>query len=174
MTKYEALFGRFFEDYVIGDTYQHPLGRTINEADNTWFTLLTCNTNQNHFNAEFAKTNPITEGRVIVNSALAVAMIAGISVMDMSQNGVANLGWTDIKLSHPIYVGDTLYAESICLGARESESRKNVGIIRMKTRGLNQSGDEVMSMFRTVMIAKRSSGIGQNYFPKSKNGELTV
>ena len=90
----------------------------------------------------------------------------------MSQNAVANLGWTDIKLKHPLYVGDTMYAESICLDARESESRKNVGIISMKTRGLNQDGDEILSMLRTVMIAKKLSGIGQNYFPESKNGEL--
>jgi acyl dehydratase len=172
MTKYEAVLGRFFEEYVVGDTYQHPFGRTINEADNTWFTLLTCNTNQNHFNAEFAKANPITGGRVIINSGLSVALVLGISVMDMSQNAVANLGWTDIKLSHPLYVGDTMYAESICLDARESESRKNVGIISMKTRGLNQDGEEILSMYRSVMIAKKSSGIGQNYFPISKNGEL--
>ncbi|MEY3279958.1 MAG: hypothetical protein RIR63_1150 [Actinomycetota bacterium] len=120
MTKHEAVLGRFFEDYVVGDIYQHPFGRTISQADNTWFTLLTCNTNQNHFNAEFAKSNPITGGRVIVNSGLTVAMVLGISVMDMSQNAVSNLGWTDIKLTHPMYEGDTLYAESICTDARES------------------------------------------------------
>jgi acyl dehydratase len=96
MTKHEAVLGRFFEDYVVGDIYQHPFGRTISQADNTWFTLLTCNTNQNHFNAEFAKSNPITAGRVIVNSGLTVAMVLGISVIDMRQNAVSNLGWTDI------------------------------------------------------------------------------
>lgn len=174
MTKHEAVLGRFFEDYVVGDIYQHPFGRTISQADNTWFTLLTCNTNQNHFNAEFAKSNPITGGRVIVNSGLTVAMVLGISVMDMSQNAVSNLGWTDIKLTHPMYEGDTLYAESICTDARESASRPNVGIISMKTRGLNQDGEEIMSYKRTVMIAKRSSGIGQNYFPQAKNGEITA
>lgn len=174
VAKHEAVIGRFFEDYVVGDTYEHPFGRTIGEADNTWFTLLTCNTNQNHFNAEFAKSNPITQGRIIVNSGLTLAMVLGISVIDMSQNAVANLGWTDIKLSFPLYVGDTLYAESICLDARLSESRKNVGIISMKTRGLNQDGEEIASMFRTVMIAKRDSGLGRDYFPKAKTGDLTL
>ncbi len=174
MTVHKAELGRFFEDYMVGDVYQHPFGRTINEADNTWFTLLTCNTNQNHFNVEFAKSNPITEGRIIVNSCLSVAMVSGISVIDMSQNAVANLGWTDIKLLQPLYVGDTLYAESICLDVRESKSRKNVGIIKVKTRGLNQTGEEVLSMTRTIMIAKRTSGIGQNYFPQSKNGDLEI
>ncbi len=174
MTIHKAELGRFFEDYVVGDVYQHPFGRTINEADNTWFTLITCNTNQNHFNVEFAKSNPITEGRIIVNSGLSVAMVLGISVIDMSQNAVSNLGWTDIKLLQPLYVGDTLYAESICLDVRESQSRKNVGIIKVKTRGLNQTGEEVLSMARTIMIAKRTSGIGQNYFPQSKNGDLEI
>ena len=95
-----AQLGRFFEDFEVGTTYQHPFGRTISEADSTWFTLLTCNTNQNHFNADLAQSNPITEGRIIVNSGLTVALVLGLSVIDMSQNAVANLGWTDIKLTH--------------------------------------------------------------------------
>ncbi|MFM1917575.1 MAG: hypothetical protein RJB01_1090 [Actinomycetota bacterium] len=169
-----AQLGRFLEDFEIGTTYQHPLGRTISEADCTWFTLLTCNTNQNHFNADLAQSNPITQGRIIVNSGLTVAVILGISVIDMSQNAVANLGWTDIKLTHPVYVGDTLYAESICLDVRESSSRPEMGIIKMKTRGLNQDGDEIVSWFRSVMIPKRSSGIGQNYFPEAKAGPLVA
>ena len=103
--------GRFFEDYAVGDTYQHPFGRTISEADSTWFTLLTCNTNQNHFNAHLAQSNPITQGRIIVNSGFTVALVLGLSVIDMSQNAVANLGWTDIKLTHPVYIGDTIYAD---------------------------------------------------------------
>ena len=135
-----AVLGLFYEDFVVGTTYQHPFGRTISEADSTWFTLLTCNTNQNH----------------------------------LSQNAVANLGWSDIKLTHPVYIGDTLYAESICLEKRESSSRPELGIIRMKTRGLNQDGDEIVSWFRSVMIPKRTSGIGQNYFPTAKTGPLTA
>lgn len=140
-----AQLGRFFEDFRIGVTYQHPLGRTISEADNTWFTLLTCNTNQNHFNADLARSNPISDGRIIVVSGFTVALVLGLSVLDMSQNAVANLGWTDIKLTHPVFVGDTIYAESRCLEARESASRPEMGIIRMKTRGLNQNGDEIVS-----------------------------
>ena len=169
-----AQVGRFFEDFEVGVTYQHPFGRTISEADSTWITLLTVNTNQNHFNAHLAQSNPISNGRIIVNSGLTVALVLGLSVIDMSQNAVANLGWTDIKLTHPVYVGDTIYAESICLDARESSSRPNMGIIKMKTRGLNQDGDEVVSWFRSVMVPKRSSGIGQNYFPQAKGGPLTV
>ena len=109
-----AQLGRFFEDFEVGTTYQHPFGRTICEADSTWFTLLTCNTNQNHFNADLAQSNPITEGRIIVNSGLTVALVLGLSVIDMSQNAVANLGWTDIKLTHPrLYRGHDLRRESV-------------------------------------------------------------
>ena len=169
-----AQLGRFFEDFEVGTTYQHPFGRTISEADSTWFTLLTCNTNQNHFNAHLAQSNPITGGRIIVNSGLTVALVLGLSVIDMSQNAVANLGWTDIKLTHPVYIGDTIYAESVCLDKRESSSRPEMDMITMKTRGLNQDGDEVVSWLRTVMIPKRSSGIGQGYFPEAKSGPLTA
>jgi itaconyl-CoA hydratase len=165
MTVHEAVLGRFYEDFVVGDVYQHPFGRTISEADSTWFTLLTCNTNQNHFNAHLAASNPITGGRIIVNSGLTVALVLGLSVIDMSQNAIANLGWTDIRLTHPIYIGDTVYAESTVLEVRESSSRPEVGILTMRTRGLNQDGVEVVSWLRTVMIPKRTSGIGQNYFP---------
>ena len=174
MTVHEAVIGKFYEDYVVGDVYQHAIGRTISEADATWFTQLTCNTNQNHFNAHFAQSNPITNGRIIVNSGLTVAMVLGMSVLDMSQNAVANLGWTDIRLTHPVYVGDTLYAESICLDKRESASKSEMGIITMFTRGLNQDGDIVVSWTRSVMIPKRSSGIGQGYFPEAKSGPLTA
>ena len=89
MTVHQARLGRFYEDFEPGDTYQHPMGRTISEADCTWFTLLTCNTNQNHFNHHLAASNPITRGRVIVNSGLTVAIVLGLSVLDMSQNAVA-------------------------------------------------------------------------------------
>jgi itaconyl-CoA hydratase len=167
-----AYFGRFLEDFEVGVVYQHPLGRTISEADCTWFTLLTCNTNQNHFNAHLAQSNPITEGRIIVNSGLTVALVLGLSVSDMSQNAVANLGWTDIRLTHPVYIGDTIYAESICREKRDSSSRPDMGIVGMETRGLNQHGDEIVSWFRSVMIPKRSSGIGKGYFPMAKNGPL--
>ena len=169
-----AQLGRFWEDFEVGTVYQHPFGRTISETDSTWFTLLTCNTNQSHFNAHLPQSNPITGGRIIVNSGLTVALVLGLSVIDMSQNAVANLGWTDIKLTHPAYIGDTIYAESICLEKRTSSSRPELGIIRMKTRGLNQDGDEIVSWFRSVMIPLRTSGIGQDYFPEAKTGRLEL
>ena len=105
--------GRYFEDFEIGDHYKHPFGRTITEADNTWFTLLTMNTNQNHFNSEFAKNSPF--GKVLVNSGLTVAIVLGQSVIDISQNVFANLGWDKITMPNPVFVGDTIYAESVVL-----------------------------------------------------------
>ncbi|HEY7859729.1 MAG TPA: MaoC family dehydratase [Candidatus Nanopelagicales bacterium] len=174
MTVHAAQLGRFLEDFVVGDVYQHPFGRTISEADSTWFTLLTCNTNQNHFNADLARSNPITGGRIIVNSGFTVALVLGLSVIDTSQNAVANLGWTDIKLVHPVYVGDTVYAESLITNKRESGSRPGMGIITMVTRGLNQDGVDLVTWTRSVMVPQRSSGIGQNYFPQATSGPLTA
>lgn len=174
MAVHPAQLGRFYEDFTVGDVYQHPMGRTITETDAYWFTLLTCNTNQNHFNAHLAQSNPITDGKIIVNSGFTVALVLGLSVIDMSQNAVANLGWTDIKLTHPVFVGDTIYAESLCLDKRESTKRPYAGIVTMRTRGLNQDGDEVVSWKRTVMIPKRESGIGQDYFPDAKTGPMQM
>ena len=173
-TVHEAQLGRFFEDFEVGDLYQHQIGRTISEADSTWFTQLTCNTNQNHFNAHFAAGNPISGGRIIANSGLTVALVLGLSVLDMTQNAVANLGWTDIELKHPVYIGDTLYAECVCTAKRESRNRPGLGIISMFTHGLNQDGDTVLTWKRMVMIPRRGQGIGENYFPQPKAGPLTA
>ncbi|GAA4642739.1 MaoC/PaaZ C-terminal domain-containing protein [Gordonia humi] len=172
MTTHPATLGRFFEDYAVGDVYQHPLGRTITETDNTWITNLTLNTNQNHFNSHLAQQNPITEGKILVNSGLTVAMVLGLSVLDMSQNAVANLEFTDVALTHPLYVGDTIYAESVCTALRKSNSRPYAGIVSMITRGVNQHGDVVVQWKRSVMVATRDSGIGQNYFPQVKGDPL--
>ena len=174
MTVHEAQLGRYFEEFTVGDVYQHPFGRTISEADCTWFTLLTCNTNQNHFNAHLAKQNTVSGGRIIVNSGLTIALVLGLSVIDMSQNAVANLGMNELRLTHPVYIGDTVYAESICIQTRASSSRPGYGIVSMRTRGLNQDGDEVLSWERSVMIPGRDSGIGRNYFPVAKVGPLSL
>lgn len=167
-----ALSGRYYEDFTVGDVYQHPLGRTLSEADNTWFTLLTLNTNQNHFNSEFAAKAPY--GRIIVNSGLTVAIVLGQSVADLSQTAVVNLGWKEIVLSHPVFVGDTLYSESIVLDKRESASRPYAGIVTARTRGLNQHGDECLSWIRTVMVYKRDAPNDKDYFPTAKTGPLTL
>lgn len=158
--------GRYFEDFAIGDLYQHPLGRTITATDNSWFTLLTMNTNQLHFNDHYASKSSF--GRQLVNSGLTVAMVLGISVSDISQNAVANLGWNDIQLLHPLFVGDTLYAESLVTELRESQSRPYAGLVTCFTRGLNQSGETILTYTRTVMVYRRSAKDNIAHFPESK------
>lgn len=151
--RYRESFGRYFEDFNEGDIYEHRPGRTITETDNTWFTLLTMNTHPMHFDAEYAKHSEF--GRCIVCSPFTVAVMVGMSVTDVSQKAIANLGWSEIKLTHPLFAGDTLTAESEVLGKRESKSRPNAGLVTVKTRGFNQDGTLVCEFERTMLIAKR-------------------
>lgn len=145
--------GRFYDDFEVGDTYRHPLGRTITETDNIWFTLLTCNTNMTHFNADYAGRTNFEQ--YLVNSALTLSLVSGLSVTDISENAVANLGWDEIRLPSPVFVGDTLYAETTILDKRKSNSRPYAGIVNIKTRGFKQDGTTVIEFKRTVMVYTR-------------------
>ena len=145
--------GRYYEDFALGDTYKHWPGRTITAADNTWFTLLTMNQHPLHFDEEYAKGTEF--GKPLVNSALTLAIVAGMSVADVSQKAVANLGWTDIVMPAPVFNGDTLYAESTVLEKRESKSRPTQGIVTVATRAWKQDGTTVMTYKRTVLVPKR-------------------
>jgi len=155
--------GRYFEDFEPGDVYQHPLGRTISEADNTWFTLLTMNTNQAHFNDVYARKSEF--GKPLVVSTLTVAIAVGQSVTDLTQNAFANLGWEDIKMAHPVFAGDTLWSESIVLSKRESSSRPKAGIVTVHTRTLNQDGKEVCSFERTFYVYRNGAEELDDIFP---------
>lgn len=166
MTHKAGWTGRFFDDFEIGDLYQHPLGRTVSETDNTWFTLMTMNTNQMHFNAEYACRSEF--GRPLVVSTLTIAIAVGQSVTDLTQNAFANLGWDDIKMTHPVFAGDTLYSESIVLEKRESSSRPGAGIVTVRTRTLNQDGTEVCSFKRTFYVYKHGAEQLQDVFPVAK------
>ncbi len=148
--------GRFYEDFEVGDVYKHPLGRTITEADNIWFTLLTMNTQPLHFDQEYAKKTQF--GRNLINSSLTLAITTGQSVIDLTQNAVANLGWDEVRLPNPLFVGDTIYAESEVLSKRESKSHSEAGIVTVKTRGYNQKDETVIEFKRTFMVFKRSHG----------------
>lgn len=153
---YDGWRGRFYEDFVVGDVYRHPLGRTIIEADNIWFTLLTQNTAPVHFDHFYAQQTSF--GRPLVDSTFTLALVTGQSVTDISQNVFANLGWDEVTLPHPVFEGDTLYSQSEVLATRESHSRDNVGIIQVKTTGFNQDGVVVITFKRTVMVYKRGKG----------------
>ena len=154
---YRETFGRYFEDFQVGDVYQHRPGRTISETDNTWFTLLTMNTHPLHFYAEYAKASEF--GKVLVNSAFTVSLVVGMSVSDVSQKAIANLGWKEIKLPAPVFVGDTLYAESEVLGKRESQSRPTAGIVTVRTWGKKSDGTVVCEFDRNMLIPKRGHGV---------------
>ena len=155
--RFRETFGRYYEEFNVGDIYEHRPGRTITETDNTWFTLLTMNTHPMHFDKEYAKASEF--GKVIVCSPLTVALMVGMSVTDVSQKAVANLGWTDIRMTHPLFVGDTLYAESEVMEKRESKSRPGAGIVTVQTDGFNQDGKLVCSFSRTMLIAKRGHSV---------------
>ena len=149
--------GRHYEQFEVGDTYAHRPGRTISETDNTWFTLLTMNTHPLHFDKEYAKKSEF--GQILVNSAFTVSLIVGMSVRDVSQNAIANLGWKEIRLPSPVFVGDTLYAESTVLEKRESKSRPNAGIVKVSTLGEKSDGTLVCDFERTMLIPKQGYGI---------------
>jgi itaconyl-CoA hydratase len=155
--RYRESFGRCYEDFVVGDIYEHRPGRTISETENTWFTLLTMNTHPLHFDAEYAKHSEF--GRCVVASPFTVALIVGMSVSDVSQKAIANLGWTDIKLTHPVFAGDTLYAESEVLDMRLSKSRADAGIVSVRSLGRNQDGAVVCSFDRTMLVQRRGHAL---------------
>ncbi len=155
--RYRESYGRYLEDFAVGDVYEHRPGRTISETDNTWFTLLTMNQHPLHFDAEYAKHSEF--GRPLVNSCLTLSVVAGMSVSDVSQKTIANLGWDKVKMPAPVFNGDTLYAESEVLAVRESKSRPTQGIVTILTRGKNQDGVEVISFERSMLIPKRGHAV---------------
>lgn len=169
MSTIESWKGRFFEDFEVGDVYRHPLGRTITEADNIWFTLLTMNSNQLHFNREYGKRTEF--GQCLVDSTLTIAIVTGQSVADVSQNSVANLGWDEVRLTNPVFVGETIYSESEVLSKRESKSRPHAGIIEVKTRGINQDGKVVISFKRAILVYKQEHAPQTNLFPQIQDSE---
>jgi acyl dehydratase len=148
--------GRFYEDFVVGDVYEHPLGRTVTTTDNIWFTLLTQNTAPLHFDHEYAKRTEF--GKPLVNSTFTLALVAGQSVTDVSQNVYANLGWEEIRLPKPVFEGDTIRSRSTVEAVRESRSRPGLGVVTVRTTGLKQTGEVVIEFTRTLLVYKRGHG----------------
>ena len=145
--------GRVFEDFEVGDVYEHPLGRTVLAADNVWFTLLTQNTNPIHFDHQYSSGTEF--GRPLVNSTFTLALVTGQSVTDVSQNAVANLGWDEVRLPNPLFEGDTVYSRSEVLETRASNSRPNAGIVRVRTTGYKLEDIVVIEFVRTILVYKR-------------------
>jgi itaconyl-CoA hydratase len=155
--RYRETFGRYYEDFVVGDVYEHRPGRTITQYDNVSFTLLTMNTHPLHFDEEYAKATEF--GRCLVASPLTVSIMVGMSVSDVSQKAIANLGWKEIRLTHPLYAGDTLYSESEVLDKRESKSRPDAGVVTVRTTAKNQEGVVVCTFERTILVARRGQSV---------------
>lgn len=155
--RYRESFGRYYEEFTVGDVYEHRPGRTITQADNTWFTLLTMNTHPLHFDEQYGKASEF--GRCVVCSPLTVALLVGMSVTDVSQKAIANLGWREIRMSAPVFADDTLYAESEVLEKRESASRPTAGIVSVRTVGKNQDGKVVCTFDRTILVARRGHAV---------------
>ena len=154
---FRETFGRYYEEFEVGHKYEHRPGRTITETDNQWFTLLTMNTHPLHFDAEYAKASEF--GQPLVNSTFTIAVIVGMTVTDVSQKAIANLGWNQISLTAPVFVGDTLYAESEVLAKRESKSRQNAGIVTVRTWGKKSDGTIVTEFDRKMLIPFQGHGV---------------
>lgn len=158
--RYRASYGRYLEDFTVGDIYEHRPGRTITDADNIQFSLLTMNFHPMHCDAHHASKSEF--GKLLVSSGLTVAIVLGMSVNDVSGKAIANLGWNNIKLTGPVFAGDTLYAESEVLEVRESKSRPTQGIVTVHTRAFNQDGKPVLDYVRSALIAKRGHGTAED------------
>ena len=156
----EGWNGRFFEDFQIGDVYEHPLGRTVLSTDNSWFTLLTQNTAPLHFDRYYAAQT--SWGKPLVDSTFTLALVTGQSVTDISQHVFANLAWDHVQMPHPVFEGDTIYSRTTVLDARPSKSRPDVGIVTVLTEGYNQDGEIVIRFERTVMVYRRGNGPQQS------------
>jgi itaconyl-CoA hydratase len=143
---------RWLGDFEVGDAYRSQMGRTVLDADNVWFTGITHNTNQIHFNADFAAQTEF--GRPLVNSLFTLALVHGLSVEDTSKHAIANLGWRKVTLPAPVFAGDTLYAETEVLSVRDSRSRPGQGIVEVRTRGVNQRAETVIEFERSFLIAR--------------------
>lgn len=155
--RYRESYGRYLEDFKVGDVYEHRPGRSITETDNTWFTLLTMNQHPLHFDQEYAGKSEF--GQILVNSCLTLSIVTGMSVSDVSQKTIANLGWSDVKLTGPVFIGDTLYAHSEVLEIRESKSRPTQGIVSIRTVGTKGDGSAVISFGRAMLIPKRGHAV---------------
>ena len=158
-----ALEGRFYEDFAVGDSYRSRFGRTVTEADNHLFTHLTLNTNPLHFDAVY--TSKTRWGKILVNSTFTLSLIVGMSVPDVSENAMANLGWDDVRLPNPVFIGDTLYCETEVLALRDSASHPEAGIVTIRSRGINQDGKVVIDFKRNIMVYRREHAPDRGFFP---------
>lgn len=142
--------GLLYEDFEVGMIWEHRPGRTITETDNMWGSMIMMNQHPLHCDKHYAEQTEF--GQMLVNSAVTFGIVTGMSVASMSAGCVANLGWDKIRLLNPVYIGDTLYAESEILSKRPSKSRENQGVIEIKTLGINQRQEPIITLKRTFLV----------------------
>ncbi|WP_458722543.1 MaoC family dehydratase [Pseudomonas brenneri] len=149
--RYREDHGLGFGDFIIGDIFEHRPGRTVTEADNVWMSLICMNNHPTHINAEYAKQTEF--GQILVSSLVTFSIVGGMSLTSTSAKGIANLGWDNVRLLAPVFVGDTLYAESEVIHKRPSASRPGQGIVTVRTKGLKANGEICLSYERSFLIA---------------------
>jgi acyl dehydratase len=149
-------FGRYYEDFEIGDVYKHWPGKTVTEYDDHLFCMITMNHHPLHTNIHFAETQTHFKKNVVVGN-LVYSLALGMSVPDVSGRAIANLEVESLQHKKPFFHGDTLYAQTLVLDKAESKSKDDRGIVTVETRGYNQHGDEVLYFKRKVMVWKRSA-----------------
>lgn len=169
MAVHKVVRGNFFEDFEVGHVFKHHWGRTINEGDNSLFSTVTLNYLPAALNKEYAQS--LGYAGCIVHPLLVMNVVFGLSVEDLSEQAIAQLGYFDMKFGSTVYPGDTLISESTVLEKRESKSRPAFGIVRFRTVGRNQKGEEVLSYERPVLIKKRSHYGPEAMAAKAKEGK---
>jgi len=160
----ESWTGRYFEDFKVGDIYQHPLGRSVLETDNVWFTCATMNTNQVHFNTDYASKTAYK--KPLVNSCFTLALVNGLSVEGTSRNGMV-LEWRNVRMPNPLFVGETVYAQTEILEVRESKSRPDRGIVKAATKGITAEGKIILKFERSIMVYKKADAPNTMLFPQT-------
>ena len=146
-------FGRYFDEFNVGDKFKHWPGRTITEHDDTWFSLMTMNQNPIHIDANYAAGTQ--HGRRLVNGTLIFSIAVGMSVADISGKCIANLEYEFIRHLAPTYHGDTIYAETEILETRLSETKPDRGIVYVETKAFNQHGETVLVFRRRVLVPRK-------------------
>ncbi len=154
MTSHERPFGRYLEDFEVGDIYKHWPGKTITEADDHLFCMITMNHHPLHTNTWFAENETVHKKNVVVGN-LVYSLVLGMSVADVSGAAIANLEIETLRHSKPTFHGDTIYAETRVLAKRET-SKGDRGIVEVETKGLNQRGEEVCYFKRKVLVWKKA------------------
>ncbi|HLP58802.1 MAG TPA: MaoC family dehydratase [Candidatus Deferrimicrobium sp.] len=152
--RYRETYGLYYDDFEVGDIFEHRPGRTITEVDNIWQSLICMNNHPLHIDSAYGSKTEFKQN--IISSLVTLSIVGGMSVNTISAKCIANLGWDKVRLTHPVFVGDTIYAESKVLHKRLSSKRQNQGIVTFETRGIKADGTVFMTYERTVLIPCRA------------------